>query len=93
MRCIKCGIPLLNGEDSCPSCKTPITETIQYYESQGYEEDKDDKLDKNKKLIPESCKCCCHFNREDLECKRIGECGDNKGKEGICWMDSGEGEY
>ncbi len=51
------------------------------------------KLDKNKKLIPESCKYCCHFNKEDLECKRIGECGDNKGKEGICWMDSREGEY
>ena len=42
MRCIKCGIPLVNGEDNCPICKTPITETIQYYESQGYEEDNKD---------------------------------------------------
>lgn len=42
MRCIKCGIPLTDGEDSCPRCKTPITETINYYENQGYEEDKDE---------------------------------------------------
>ena len=39
MRCIKCGIPLMDGEDNCPICKTPITETINYYESQGYGED------------------------------------------------------
>ena len=44
MRCIKCGIPLMDGEDNCPICKTPITETINYYESQGYGEDKDGKI-------------------------------------------------
>ena len=42
--------------------------------------------------IPSRCNCCYYYSKEEWKCKRIGECGDNKGKEGICWMDKGEGE-
>lgn len=36
---------------------------------------------------------CCHYNKEKNLCSRIGECGVNKDKEGICWMEPSEGEY
>lgn len=29
----------------------------------------------------------------DKACKRIGECGSNAGKIGVCWMDISEEEY
>lgn len=36
---------------------------------------------------------CCHYDKDNNECTRIGQCGSNKDKKGICWMDRSEGEY
>ena len=44
-------------------------------------------------LSKTSCKqleCDCNSNGI---CVRVGLCGDNKGKVGICWQDRREGEY
>lgn len=39
------------------------------------------------KKVGSQCKNCCHF--KDNACTRVGI----KGKIGICWMESSEGEY
>ena len=36
---------------------------------------------------------CYYYDRKKDKCKRVGKCGDNKGKKGVCWMDRSEGEY
>ena len=37
------------------------------------------------------CEGCTEYNNN--KCTRIGKCGTNKGKEGVCWMEKSEGEY
>lgn len=39
------------------------------------------------------CPTCRDWNKKLRRCNRIGECGDNKGKKGVCWMEPSEGEY
>lgn len=36
---------------------------------------------------------CCYYDKANNQCKRVGQCGYNKGKKGVCWMDKTEGEY
>lgn len=36
---------------------------------------------------------CCYYDKNNNKCTRVGKCGDNKDKNGVCWMDSSEGEY
>lgn len=36
---------------------------------------------------------CCHYDKTINKCTRIGKCGVNKNKLGVCWMDKLEGEY
>lgn len=36
---------------------------------------------------------CYHYDKINNKCTRMGKCGDNKDKKGICWMDRSEGEY
>ena len=43
-----------------------------------------------KAKIQSQCKQC--FLLTDKACIRIGQCGSNEGKLGVCWMDRSEGE-
>ncbi|CAG7840047.1 hypothetical protein [Clostridium haemolyticum] len=36
---------------------------------------------------------CCHYDKKHNKCTRKGMKGDNKDKQGICWMEKSEGEY
>ena len=36
---------------------------------------------------------CCHYDKENNKCTRIGTGNDNKDKIGVCWMEKSEGEY
>lgn len=36
---------------------------------------------------------CMYYNCKSNKCTRVGKQGENKGKQGVCWMNKTEGEY
>lgn len=76
----------------CPTCKEFLCSNESICPKCGEVLEWDTSFNKEK-IIAYGCPGCCHINNELRECDRVGECGDNKGKKGICWMESSEGEY